>query len=208
VAEIEAEFYARGSSASPVTASLNIGAGNALGYADFVSEVFGIRNAVGTVILESSNGTEISATAREYAILRDQEGYVVGTAGTGLPGLTESQMLRPGFTRHILGLRQEMRGIVKERSHLAIFNPGANPATVTVSLFNENGNGEGSRSWTVESKELIHINGIMKKINPEVDADAKRLEVTSEGPVQLHAFRVNTWGDSVTLNGFDRTSKR
>ena len=207
-AEVRADFCERGAPGILASRSLTINAGEAVGFEDLVGELFGYQNTVGTVVLESTNEAEIRANGREFALLRDPEKYVVGTAGTGLPGLTESDMPQPGFTRHIIGLRQEMRGTVKERSHLAVFNPGPDLASIFVSLVDENGAREGSRAWTVASKELIHINGIMKKINPEVDANTKRLEITSNSPVYLHAFRVNSWGDSVTMSGCDRINER
>ena len=54
--------------------------------AHLVGELFGIHDAVGAVVLESSNGARISASGREFAVLRDREdGQVIGTAGTISP---------------------------------------------------------------------------------------------------------------------------
>jgi hypothetical protein len=58
---------------------------------------------------------------------------------------------------------------------------------------------EGVRSWIVEGEELIQINNFMKKINGQVDGADKRIEISVDSAVYLHSFRVNTWGDSVTL---------
>ena len=45
---------------------------------------------------------------------------------------------------------------------------------------------------------LIQINNFMKKINGHSNGAEKRIEITVDNPVHLHAFRVNTRGDSVT----------
>jgi hypothetical protein len=185
---------------------LTIAAGQAIGYRDLVAEVFGVSDTVGSVVLQSRNGTGIKVNGREFAILRDDRtGEVIGTAGTSLPGLTSNDLLTANAIRHVFGLRQMMVGDEKERSHLAIFNPGSTSASVSVSLFNgADGAFEGSRDWVVESEELIHINNVMRKINAEIDGQEKRLEISVDRPVFVQAFRVNTWGDSVTLTASGR----
>jgi hypothetical protein len=205
-AEVTASFFERNRPGEAEAATLSIAAGDAIGFGDFVGDVFGIQDTVGTVVLRSSNGARISASGREFAILRDQEsGQVVGTAGTQLPGLTAADLVTPGSKWHVLGLRQQMRGGEKERSHLAIFNPGSENAQVTVTLVNgADGAIEGSRSWQVEGEELIQIDHVMKKINPQVDGQEKRIEISVDRPVYLHAFRINTWGDSMTLRASGR----
>jgi hypothetical protein len=200
-AEVRADFYERGIPGLSRSATIAIAAGDAVGYRDFLSEVFGIDDRVGTVVLESLNGVRISATGREFASIRDQHSdEILGTAGTQLPGLTESDVLTAGRTWHVIGLRQMMAGNEQARSHLAAFNPGSQSARLTVRLFDgESGLLEGSRYWIIESQELIHINNVLRKINGSVDGEEKRIEVTVDRPVYFQAYRVNTWGDSVTL---------
>jgi hypothetical protein len=153
------------------------------------------------VVLETSNGTRIAATGREFANLRDEySDEILGTAGTQLPGLTEADLLSAGKTWHVIGLRQSTVGEERVRSHLAVFNPGTQSARLTVTVFDgETGAAEGSRFWFIESQELLHTNNLLKKINSSVDGGEKRIEVSVDQPVYLQAYRVNTWGDSVTL---------
>ena len=76
----------------------------------------------------------------------------------------------------------------------------ARSARITVTLFNgSDGSVEGVRSWVVEGQELIQVNNFMKKIKDRVNGAEKRIEVSVDRPVFMHVFRVNTWGDSVTL---------
>jgi len=202
VAEVRADFCERGIPGVSSSRVFTIDPGKAVGSGDFVGEVFRIYGTVGTVILQSLNGARISATGREFAILRDQiDNEIVGTAGTHLPGLTDGDLVSPGRTWHVIGLRQKLDENEKERSHLAVFNPGSESSKITVSLFNgSDGLVEGSRSWVIEGRELIQINNVMKKINDEINGAEKRIEITVDRPVHLQVFRVNTWGDSVTLS--------
>jgi hypothetical protein len=205
-AQVRAEFCERGIPGVSNSQSFTIGSGEAVGFGDFVGEIFGITDTVGTVVLESLNGARISASGREFAILRDTiSDEKFGTAGTQLPGLTEADLLTPGRTWHVIGMRQMMAGDERERSHLAVFNPGSQPALLTVSLFNgSDGEAEGSISWPIEGQELIQINSVMKKINSDLDGSGKRIEISVDRPVYLQVFRVNTWGDSVTLRAEGR----
>jgi len=200
-AEVRADFNERGYAGVLSSRVFTIGPGEAVGYGDFVGDIFGVYDTVGTVVLQTLNGSQISATGREFAILRDQIGDgIAGTAGTQLPGLTDGDLVTPGQTWHVIGLRQQMDENEKERSHLALFNPSSESVQATVSLFNgSNGAVKGSRIWTIEGRELIQINNFMKKINDQVNGEEKRIEITVDHPVHLHVFRVNTWGDSVTL---------
>jgi hypothetical protein len=200
-ADIRIDFCERDQPGVSRSEVIRLEAGRALGFGDLVREIFGIADAVGTAVLEATNGARISATGREYAIVRDSEsGDTIGTAGTALPGLTAADLIDPDRTWHVIGLRQQMSGDIRERSHVAIFNPGNEIAEVELSLFNgADGAAEGSRSWAVEPGELIHVNNLMKKINDQVDGREKRIEISVSREVFLHAFRVNSWGDSVTL---------
>ena len=197
---MRADFYERAEAGMSTSRLFTIQSGEAAGFADLVGEVFRLSDTVGTVVLHSLNGAKISANGREYAVVRGVDGIQIGTAGTLLPGLTEKDLVDPDRSWHIIGLRQMMQGSERERSHLAVFNPGSESAVVTVSLFNgSDGTYEGSRSWTIEGQELIQINNVMRKINNAVNGDEKRIEISVDRPVYLQAFRINTWGDSVTL---------
>ena len=200
-AEVTAHFCERGRPGVMDSRTIIVAAGEAIGFANFVGEVFDIHDTVGSVVLESANAARISASGREFAILRDRQSrQIIGTAGTYLPGLSSADLVTPGSIWHVMGLRQQMQGGEKERSHLAIFNPGSETARVNVTLV-DGGDGavEGARSWIVEGGELIQIDNVMKKMNPDVDGREKRIEISVDSPVYLHAFRVNTWGDSMTL---------
>jgi hypothetical protein len=200
-AEVRAEFFQRGFRGLTASRMLTFDPGEVVGYGDFVGQVFGIQDSVGTVVLKTLNGARIGATGREFANLRDEgDNRIIGTAGTQLPGLTDADLLMPDRTWNFIGLRQKMTDDERERSHLVVFNPGAVAARLTVSLFDgDSGASEGSRDWIIESQELIHINSVMKKIKVDVDGSEKRIEISVDQPILAQAFRVNTWGDSVTL---------
>ncbi len=130
-AAVQVDFFRRGSPGVAASASLSVPGGGVLGFSDFVSEVLGVVGDVGTVRF-TTDGDGIAVTGREYSVDTDSGGTVTGTAGQLMRGLTEDDMLEPGLVCHGLGLR-EGGG---ERSHIALFNPGASAVTVEVSLYN------------------------------------------------------------------------
>jgi len=200
---VQADYHNRGVPGVAASATVTIPAGGTLGFENMVGELFSVENQVGTVVLTSMNDTLIHATGREFAIFRDEDGEISGTAGQLIPGLREADLLTADTIWHFLGLKQAQVGDLTERSHFAAFNPGSSTVTVSVSLFNAaDGNPEGERAWTVRAGELIQINQAIKAINPDHDADEKRIEVTVTGPVHLKVFRVNGWGDPITVDGF------
>ena len=202
-AEVTADFYRRGLPGVGATRTLTIPAGETHGYSDFAGTVFDVYGEVGTVVLEPLNGSRISATGREFAIFRDTTGSRWGTAGQLIPGATDGDCLTPVHGWHFIGLRQAASSIGDERSHLAVFNPNAEDVTVTVSLYNGiDGAAEGSRTWTVRAGELIQINNLITRINADSDGQEKRIEVVVSGQVHMNVFRVNPWGDPVTLRAF------
>lgn len=175
-----------------------------LGFSDFVGTVFDLSGDVGTVVLEPLNGARISASGREYAVFRDTAGDPWGTAGQLIPGATDGDRLTPDHRWHFIGLRQASSSDGDERSHLAVFNPNAEDVSVTVSLFNGvDGAAEGTRTWAVRGGELVQVNHLIARIDPDHDDRAKRIEVAISGPVHMNVFRVNPWGDPVTLGAFE-----
>ena len=84
-----------------------------------------------------------------------------------------------------------------------MFNPNAEEVDVAVSLFNgSDGDAEGSRTWTVRAGELIQINNLITRINAGHDDREKRIEIAVGGQVHMNVYRVNAWGDPVTLRAF------
>jgi hypothetical protein len=202
-AEVQAQFFQRGESGAPVTRDLTIAAGDTVGYTDLGADLFGVSGDVGTVVLTTTNGTEIGATGREFAIFRDAQNRVVGTAGQLIAGQTDGDRLDAGRVHHFIGLRQERGGSAVERSHFAVFNPATTDARVTVRLYDgATGVFEGEGTWTVGTKTLIQVNNVIRAINPDHDGNEKRIEVEVNRRVFMNAFRVNRWGDPVTLSPF------
>jgi hypothetical protein len=202
-AELTADFYQRGVPGIATSTRLTIAAGETEGYSDLAGEMFGVYGDVGTVVLQSLNAAKISATGREFAILRDESGNRTGTAGQLISGATVEDCLTPGRGWHFIGLRQADIDFGDERSHLAVFNPNPEDVSVTVSLFNGiDGAAEGSRTWTVRTGELIQINNLITRINADSDDQEKRIEVVVSGQVHMNVFRVNPWGDPVTVQAF------
>ncbi len=198
-AQVSAELHRRGVPGVAATASLTIPAGDTVGAADFVGELFGASD-VGTVVLRTSDQARVMATGREFSILRDDQGEPVGTAGQLIPGLTDDDLLVPGVTYHLLGLRQRQTSAGLERSHVAAFNPGTEEVEVTLHLHDgASGADEGSTTLTVRPGELVQANSVVAAIAPAQDGAPKRLAVTVDGPVFLAAFRVNPSGDPVTI---------
>jgi len=201
-ATVRADFYQRDISGVSATATMTIAAGDSVGYEDLGADLFGVSGDVGTVVLTATNGTVIGATGREFAVLRDG-GQIVGTAGQLISGLTDEDRLGPGATYHFIGLRQQGGASGVERSHFAVFNPATTDGQVTVRLYDgATGALEGERSWTVPSRTLIQVNNVIREINPDHDGAEKRIEVEVNRMVFMNAFRVNPWGDPVTLSPF------
>jgi hypothetical protein len=141
------------------------------------------------------------ATGREYAVLRDSDGNVVGTAGQLIAGLTDADLLQPDRTYHLLGLSQRQLDAGLVRCHVAAFNPGDEEARITLDLYDgASGAHEGSVTVTASGGELAQWNSIVEAINPSQDGQPKRLEVTTTRAVHLKAFRVNAHGDPITLD--------
>lgn len=201
-ATVRADFFQRAEPGVTATNNLTIGAGETVGYSDLGADLFGVSGDVGTVVLTATNGTEIGATGREFAIFREQ-GEIVGTAGQLIAGETDGARLGPGTTYHFIGLRQASGGGGTERSHFAVYNPATTDSEVTVRLYDgATGVLEGERSWTVASQTLIQVNNVIRAINPNHDGAEKRIEVEVNRRVFMNAFRVNRWGDPVTLSPF------
>jgi len=198
---IRADFYARddGQSGVAATATVNLGPGETRGFADIVGDLFGLTG-VGTVVLTSENDTEFFATGREYAVFRDSQGHVTGTAGQLVPGLGDDELLIPGVTYHLLGLRERTISGALERSNLLIFNPGEEEQMLTIRLVDgATGALEGFRIESIPAGELRQLNRILSTVNPGQDGSPKRLEVTVEGSLFVLASRVNKDGDPVTV---------
>jgi hypothetical protein len=199
-AAIRADFHQRDIPGVTATRSLTLTAGDTMGSTDLVGSLFGVFGAVGTVVLTTTNGTRIGATGREFAVFRDERGEVTGTAGQLIAGQTDLDRLQPGWVYHCIGLKQQRTAQTVERSHVAAFNPGSLPAEITIRLVDgATGRDEGRMSWTIDPGTIIHVNNLIRRINPDHDAEEKRIEVEVTQPVFLNAFRVNRWGDPVTL---------
>jgi hypothetical protein len=195
VASIRASFSPRGASAPSAQVFFNLPAGHTIGWDDVVSQLLNRTGEVGTLVLSTLNGTRISAVGREFAVYRDSGGQVVGTAGQLMPGLTFNDLLVPGRTYHLTGLRHG--GM--ERSHLAVFNPGAGDVVVSVTSFAADGSSKGSNQRTVSSGRLARLDSILKTLDPGHDGGERRLEVTVSGNAHVLAYLVNGTGDPVTL---------
>ena len=123
--------------------------------------------------------------------------------------MTAADMVRPGPTYHLLGLRHyEPIGGGSERSHFAIFNPGTDAINVTLRLYDGlTGAYEGEylnptthERLRVAGGQLKQVNGIIKAINSDYDDEPKRLEVEVDGNAFINAFRVNISDDPITIN--------
>ncbi len=203
-AQVTAEFYARGAPGIAASASFTVPSGDTLGLDDVVGDLLGLANTVGTLVLRTTNGTQISAIGREFAVFRDTQGVVTGTAGQLMPGLTPDDLLTSGSTYEFLGItqRQDQTGI--ERAHLSVFRPGPGDATVTLTLLNQDGSAEGTIQRTVRAGELLRLNNIADQVNSSQNGGLKSLMLTTTGNVHALVFTVNTTGDPVTRPAFVR----
>ncbi len=197
---VEAELYLRDQPGVAARASFTLAGRATTSWDDLVGELFGISSGVGTVVLTSSEAESLMATGREFSILRDQAGEIVGTAGQLIPGMTADDLLEAGRTYNLLGLGQGVVEGSAERSHVAAFNPGDVEVEVTLHLYGGSSGGfEGTSSFVVEPQELRHLNNIITTICPEPSGGPKRIEVAVDGPLYVAAFRVNSNGDPVTM---------
>ena len=150
----------------------------------------------------AQNGTLISATGREFAVFRNAQGEVVGTAGQLIPGMLPGRRPpgRRAPTTCSACARSTTRG-ARERSHLAAFNPGIghrHPHRRGLRRLRR-ASVEGQTTLTVRGGELIQTNSIIAAVNPNQDGRVKRLEVRATGPLYVRAFRVNRDGDPITI---------
>ncbi len=198
-ATVLAEFFARGTPGVAAATTFTIPGSATVGFEDIVGELFGLQG-VGSLRLTTQNGTLISATGREFAVFRDSQGRVTGTAGQLIPGMLPTELLQSGSRYHLLGVRDvEIQGR-RERSHIAAFNPGTASVTLAVQLFDgASGQLEGQTQLTVRGGEMIQTNNIIAVINPSQNGQVKRLEVSVSGPLYVRAFRVNRDGDPITI---------
>ena len=198
---VQATYHERGAAGIRATASFELAAGETTSWADVVGDLFGLGDSVGTIVLTADDGGLLMAAGREHAIFRDDGGAITGTAGQLMAGLTGEDLLTPGTTWHFLGLRQRETDGGPERSHVAFFNPGPEPVTVTMKLFRgATGEPRGALARTVAAGELIQVNNVIDRIDPGQDGSVHRLEVTVSGPVHGKAFRVNPDGDPITID--------
>ncbi len=197
---VQAAFTPRGATAPAATVSFTLAPGRTVGWDDVVGELIARNGEVGTLVFTTTNGTRISAIAREFAVFRDAQNRVTGTAGQLMPGLTEDDLLQPGRTWHFLGL-VDGGG---ERSHLAAYNPGPGSIVLGIGSFDAGGASRGSLQRTVRPGELLRLNSILPALDSAHDGGERRLEVTVSGPAHVLAYRVNATGDPVTLLPFSR----
>ena len=202
-ATVRADFLQRGISGVTASEMLFIPAGDTVGFTDFAGDLFGVFGDVGTVILTATNDAQIGATGREFAIFRDPQGEIIGTAGQLIAGQTDSDLLEPGRVYHFIGLRQADIGDLVERSHIAVCNANPEEAKITVRLYDgSSGAFEGEKVWIVGPETLIQKNNVISRINNQHDDGEKRIEVEVNQRVHMNAFRVNIWGDPITLSPF------
>jgi hypothetical protein len=200
-ATIQADIYLRDQHGVASSETITIAAGDTVGYKDLADDLFGITGQVGTVVLTAADGAEITATGREAAVFRDPDEEVTGTAGQLIPGMSDDELLQPGITYHLLGLRQKETVRGPERTHVAIFNPGNRFVWVTMRMYDgATGIYEEMINRKVFQQELRQINEVIEQINPLQNREYKRIEVTVDGPVFLKGFRVNQDGDPVTID--------
>jgi hypothetical protein len=198
---VMAELFVRDAPGVAAAAAVSIPAGETVGYTDITTDLFGVSNQLGTVVLTAGESDQIYATGREAAIFRNALGDIAGTAGQLIRGLSDDDLLIPGVTYHLLGLshKQTVRGL--ERSHVAAFNPGDTDVEITMRMYDgTTGAYEGMITRTVRSQELIQVNSVVQLIHPRQDGEFKRIEVTTDGGVFLQGFRVNQDGDPVTVD--------
>lgn len=198
-ATVRLDFHERGKPGVAATTQIVIPPGSTFSRDDFVGAVFNLPGKVGTVVCTSLTGARIAAAGREFAVFRDGAGKQVGTAGQLVPGLTDRDLLRPGWTYAVLNLKQTGTTAGSERSHFAAFNPGPHDATVTLRMYDDDGPFEGERSWLVRAGEEVRINFVAGAIKPSQDGRRKHLLITSTWPVHALVFRVNGSGDPITV---------
>ena len=58
----------------------------------------------------------------------------------------------------------------------------------------------GTLHRTIRAGELIQINNIIGEIDPSPNEGVYRLELESDAPIFAEVFRVNQYGDPVTID--------
>ena len=179
--------------------SQSIPAATTVGYQDVVSDLIGLDEGVGTIQVTVGNNALISGVARSFAVY-EQDGEQIGTAGQLVLGKTENDLLQPGSTYQFLGLRHRELANGIERTHLSLFNPGEQGVRVSLKLLDgQTRDVEGSSVVSVAAGRLVRLNSVLQTLTGGADSNVKRIEAVVTGPMHATAYRVNEYGDPVSI---------
>jgi hypothetical protein len=204
-APLEIRFIARDGTLTQRSAT--IPPATRVGYQDVITDLIGLDEGVGTIQVRVSNDALISGVARSFAVF-EQDGEQIGTAGQLVMGKTEDDLLQPDRTYHFLGLRHRELNMGTERTHMSLFNPGEQDVDVTLTLVDGlSGDVDGTSVFSAAAGRLVRLNGVLETLAGEPDSDVKRIEVSVTGPIHATAYRVNEYGDPVSIEPEEATSE-
>jgi hypothetical protein len=118
---------------SPVRSdAFSLAPGAGVRYADVLGELFGLEpDQVGALAIEAS-GADLLAMSRTYNL---PSAKVAGTFGQELPGIPADRMVPSGVKRRIIFMNES----ADVRSNVGCQNGGDQPVTVSIQLFNAEG---------------------------------------------------------------------
>ncbi len=137
--------------------SLAPGAG--VRYANVLDEVFGFEpDQVGALAVVAS-GDDLLAMSRTYNVPSTK---VAGTFGQGLPGIPANRMVPTGAKKRIIFMNEND----DVRANVGCQNGGLNPVTVTIELFNSDGEGLGTRTMELPPRSNDQITRVFRNHAP------------------------------------------
>jgi hypothetical protein len=189
-ANVSVGFVSRGASTPDKTVDINLGAGESMLYSNAVKDIFDLDNTAGSLWITGPAG--LSAWARTYNDLTESGGQ--GTFGQFIPAFDSRDLI--GLSGAIIpGLSQN----TEFRTNAGFVNTGGADASVTVSVWNSDGQKLGEKGYFVPAGAAIFVSQIIADVGVSTLSDGyiKMVPSTSDA--------VYGWASSVDNVSTDQT---
>ena len=149
-------------------------------YFEDIHRGLGLSNVYGPIEITATGGIKISATARVFT-------------QQGTSGYFEGVDLAQASREEILPYTLESMDF---RTNLGITNPGEQPANVTVSLVDANGQVRGSRAYTTSPHGLMQVNQVNRALGWSGDG---YLRLKSDQPIIGWTSQIDNLSQDLSL---------
>jgi hypothetical protein len=152
-----------------VEKSFSLAAGKGITYADLLGSVFGVTSGYGAVRITSST----AALAVSSQTWTPAPGG--GSFGQSVPAFSDSELVRAGTPRTILGVREDG----PFRTNLVLANAGEAPLDVDVALLSETGSQLGAKRVPLPALGMTQVSRVVRDLGVTADVAGSRLEVST-----------------------------